>query len=210
MRQRITKNLTYANVMSTIAVFGMLATGGAYAASQIGAKDIKNGAVTASKLHKNAVTTQKIKTGAVTGTKVASHSLTGTNIVASSLGQVPSAKDANNASNLGGLPPSTYRVHCPSGMALVGTGRDLCVDRTDRATGRDWLDASKVCAAAGLRLPSLSEALEASFPNEHFWTDDIYNDAAGGEGWQWYGVGIDNAPRTNLYNVRCVTSASDA
>jgi hypothetical protein len=37
--------LTYANVMSTIAVFAVLAGGGAYAASKIGAKDIKTGAV---------------------------------------------------------------------------------------------------------------------------------------------------------------------
>jgi hypothetical protein len=85
--------------MSTIAVFGMLATGSAYAASQIGTNDIKNDAVTARKLHNNAVTTQKIRNGAVTGAKVARHSLTGANILASSLEQVPSANHANSADN---------------------------------------------------------------------------------------------------------------
>ena len=54
MWDRITGRLTYANVMSTLAVFGMLATGGAFAASQIGANAIQNGAVTARKLRKNA------------------------------------------------------------------------------------------------------------------------------------------------------------
>ena len=71
MRERHKGRLTYANVMSTIAVFGMLATGSAFAASQIGTKDIKNGAVTASKLHQSAVSTQKIKNGRFTGAKVA-------------------------------------------------------------------------------------------------------------------------------------------
>jgi hypothetical protein len=93
MRDRIMGHLTYANVMSTLAVFGMLATGSAFAASQIGTSDIKNGAVTAGKLHNDAVTTRKIKNGAVTGAK----------IDASSLGQVPSAAHADTA---GGARPT--------------------------------------------------------------------------------------------------------
>src|SRR2546421_174074 len=210
MRARLKGRLTYANVMSTLAVFGMLATGSAFAASQIGTKDIKAAAVTASKLHKNAVTTPKIKKRAITGAKVASHSLTGANIIASSLAPVPSANHANNADRLGGSPPSTYRNHCPGGMTPAGSGHDLCVDSTDRATAVNWLDGANTCADAGLRLPSIAEALEASFPNEHYWTDDIYNDSSTQEAWQWYGVGLDTASRSNLYNVRCVTSPSDS
>jgi hypothetical protein len=56
--------------MSTIAVFGVLAGGGAYAASKIGTSDIENGAVTAKKLHKKAVTKKKVKNGAVTKAKL--------------------------------------------------------------------------------------------------------------------------------------------
>jgi hypothetical protein len=41
----ITRRLTYANAMATIAVFGVLAGGGAYAASKIGAGDIAKNAV---------------------------------------------------------------------------------------------------------------------------------------------------------------------
>jgi hypothetical protein len=210
MRRRIRGSLTYANVMSTLAVFGMLATGSAFAVSRIGTKDIKNGAITANKLHANAVTTQTIRNGAVTAAKVASHSLTGANILVSSLGVVPSATSATNATNLGGSPPATYRDHCPSGMALTGAGKDLCVDTSDRATNVVWSDAANACAAVRLRLPTVGEALQASFPNEHFWTDDVYNDAAGGKGWEWTGATIDNAPRANLYNARCVARPSDA
>jgi len=65
---RVRPHLTYANVMSTIAVFGVLG-GGAWAASKIDTNQIENGAVTAKKLHKKAVTTKKIKNEAVTGDK---------------------------------------------------------------------------------------------------------------------------------------------
>ena len=40
MFDRLRSRLTYANVMATIAVVGMLVGGGAYAASKIGASDI--------------------------------------------------------------------------------------------------------------------------------------------------------------------------
>lgn len=62
--------LTYANVMATIAVFGVLAGGGAYAASQITAKDIAKNAVRSKHIKKNAVKTPKIKDGAITEAKL--------------------------------------------------------------------------------------------------------------------------------------------
>ena len=54
---QIRKKLTYANVMSTIAVFLMLGSGAAFAASQlaknsVGPKQLKKNAVTAAKLKK--------------------------------------------------------------------------------------------------------------------------------------------------------------
>jgi hypothetical protein len=55
-------------VISLIALF--VSIGGiGYAATKIGTSDIKNGAVTAKKLHKNAVKTGKIASGAVTSGK---------------------------------------------------------------------------------------------------------------------------------------------
>ena len=89
----IRANLTYSNVMSTIAVFGVLAGGSAWAASKIGTNEIEPGAVTAKKLHKNAVTTKKIKDEAVTGEKAKE----------SSFGRVPDAAHADDATH--------YRKH---------------------------------------------------------------------------------------------------
>jgi hypothetical protein len=78
----VRKRLTYANVMSSIAVFLVVAGGSALAANQLG----KN-TVGTKQLKKNAVTAAKIKNGAVTGAKV--------NL--STLGTVPSATNATNS-----------------------------------------------------------------------------------------------------------------
>ena len=82
----IGKRLTYANVMSTIAVFLLLAGGTAIAAKQlgkktVGAKQLKSNAVTTAKIKKAAVTKAKIKDGAVDSTKLADNSVTTTKIV---------------------------------------------------------------------------------------------------------------------------------
>jgi hypothetical protein len=74
--------LTYANVMSTIAVFIALGGATAFAAGQ---------------LAKNSVGTKQIKKNAVTGQKVKDGSLTGADINAATLGTVPKATNASKA-----------------------------------------------------------------------------------------------------------------
>jgi hypothetical protein len=96
--------------MSTIAVFGVLG-GGAYAAAQIGADDIKRNAVrskhvkkrqvgrnhlkaravSAAKLATGAVKEPKIATGAVTEAKLADGAVTGAKVNESTLETVPNA-----------------------------------------------------------------------------------------------------------------------
>ena len=139
---RIRPHLTYSNVMSTIAVFGVLAGGSAWAASKIGTTEIKDGAVTAEKLHKNAVTTKKIKNDAVTGAKAKE----------SSFGQVPNAAHADNATNLGGQPASDYRLHCPGNLDRA---RDLCYEVGLRSA--TYANALKACALDQRRLPNAGE-----------------------------------------------------
>lgn len=90
--KKIRKRLTYANVMSSIAVF--LVIGGATAFAALG----KN-TVGTKQLKKNAVTTAKIKKDAVNGAKVKNGSLTGADINLGSLGTVPSATNASHATN---------------------------------------------------------------------------------------------------------------
>lgn len=90
---QLRKRLTYANVMSSIAVFLVLGGSAAFAASYLG----KN-SVGSKQLKKNAVTTSKIKKNAVTGAKIKKGTITGSKINLTSLGTVPSATNAGHAS----------------------------------------------------------------------------------------------------------------
>jgi hypothetical protein len=80
------KRLTYANVMSSIAVFLVLG-GAAFAAGKVG-----NKSVGPNQLKANAVTTKKIKKNAVTKAKIAADAISfgklaaGTNLIASATG----------------------------------------------------------------------------------------------------------------------------
>ncbi|MGN6814799.1 MAG: hypothetical protein ACTHK3_01770 [Solirubrobacterales bacterium] len=95
---KIRKRLTYANVMSSIAVFLVIGGATAFAAlgkNTVGTKQLKKNAVTTAKIKNNAVTTNKIKNNAVNGAKVKDGSLTGADINLGALGTVPSAANAN-------------------------------------------------------------------------------------------------------------------
>lgn len=113
--KQIRKRLTYANVMSSLAVFLILGGATAFAAvkkvgpNEIKANSIKTGkivkeAVTAGKIKKNAVTesriadgavtTNKLADNAVTTSKIANDAVTGDKVKESTLGEVPSAANA--------------------------------------------------------------------------------------------------------------------
>jgi hypothetical protein len=72
--QAIARRLTYANVVSTLALFLVLAGGAAYAArvprKSVGPRQLKANAVTTAKIKANAVTTRKIKRNAVASAKI--------------------------------------------------------------------------------------------------------------------------------------------
>jgi hypothetical protein len=83
MRQRF-KRPSAALIIACIALF--ISIGGVgYAASKIGTNDIKNGAVTAKKLHKKAVKTKKINKEAVTNGKLAPDAVTTDKIAADAI-----------------------------------------------------------------------------------------------------------------------------
>jgi hypothetical protein len=103
--KQIRKRLTYANVMSSIAVFLVVGGATAFAAGHLG----KN-TVGTKQLKNNAVTTAKIKNGAVTGAKVNLTSL-GTVPSATNAAHATSADNATNATNaktLNGQSPSSF------------------------------------------------------------------------------------------------------
>ena len=73
--------VTYANVVSTLCLFLLMAGGGAFAASKlarnsVGPKQIKNGAVGSTKLADSSVTTSKLADSAVSSAKLGSGAVT--------------------------------------------------------------------------------------------------------------------------------------
>jgi hypothetical protein len=87
---RLTPRLTFANVISVIALFVALG-GTGLAASQLG---------------KDSVGSKQLKKNAVTGAKVKNQSLTGKDIKLSKLGTVPSATHANSADSIPAAEPA--------------------------------------------------------------------------------------------------------
>ncbi len=123
----IRKRLTYANVMSSLAVFLVLGGATAFAAGQlgkntVGPKQLKAKSVTTAKIKKEAVTTNKIKKNAVNGSRVKDGSLSGADINLSTLGTVPSAANAANAANVDTVKTFSAGANDNQLVSLVKTG----------------------------------------------------------------------------------------
>lgn len=136
---RIRHRLTYANVMSTMAVFIALG-GSSYAAFTVNGDSIKNRSIRAKKVRHN--------------------TLTGWEIKESSLGRVDRAKRADT---LDGVTASDLKIKCPADTFPVA---DVCVERDARAPA-SYHSAINTCltigtpAAPGRRLPTHGELVAA-------------------------------------------------
>jgi hypothetical protein len=72
----VRKRLTYANVISSLAVFLVLGGGAAYAAKKIGTNQLQGASVTTAKIKRRAVTTSKLGNEAVRTGKMAKGAVT--------------------------------------------------------------------------------------------------------------------------------------
>ena len=135
LRQR----LTYANVMSTLALFVALG-GSSYAALTISGSSIENRSISAKKIKRNSITGREIRE--------------------SRLNRVPRARHADR---LGGFSAAELRVRCPGDTFPTA---DVCVERTPRATS-SYGSAVLQCLgvgtpqAPGRRLPTHGELTAA-------------------------------------------------
>ena len=135
MLKKLRQRLTYANVMSTLAVFIALG-GSSYAALTISGSDIKKRSIAGTKLKRNTVTGREIRE--------------------SRLRRVPRAR---SASRLGGLTAADLKIRCPGDTFPVA---DVCVERTPRPAssyGSAVLQCAQVGTPAGpgRRLPAHGE-----------------------------------------------------
>lgn len=166
---RLRKHLTYANVMSSLAVF-MLLSGTAYAASTISGSRLKNGSVSGKKLKAGSVSGSKLHTGSISNSKIQGSTLTGSRLVPNTLtdrevnmaklGKISKASTADTATNAGKVDSKDAAqlvVKCPSGTVDLGAA---CAENGLRS-GATGYAAAKACTQAGGYLPSASELIGA-------------------------------------------------
>jgi hypothetical protein len=134
MRTKIRRRLTYANVISTLALFVALG-GSSYAALTISGKSIERRSIPATKIKRNSITGKEVRESRL---------------------RVPRAR---NAERLGGFSAAELRVRCPADTFPIA---DVCTERTPRAAS-SYGSALLVCAEAdtprssGRRLPTHGE-----------------------------------------------------
>ena len=139
MLAKLRSRLTYANVMSTLAVFIALG-GSSYAAFTINGSSIQNRSISGHKLQHNTLTGREIKE--------------------STLARVPRARDADE---LEGMRAADFKIKCPSDTFPIA---DVCVERTPRPAtpyGSAVLQCLQVGTPAGpgRRLPTHGELMAA-------------------------------------------------
>ena len=111
MHNTVRQRLTYANVMSTLAVFVALG-GTSYAAIRLDGRSIENRSIPAKKLKRNAITGREVRE--------------------SRLARVPEAGVADRLSGgfTGGFTAADLRVRCPLGTFPAA---DVCVETQPRS-----------------------------------------------------------------------------
>ncbi|HEY8639549.1 MAG TPA: hypothetical protein VIL53_03475 [Solirubrobacterales bacterium] len=97
---RLRRRLTYANVVSTIALVLAVGGGAVYAASKIGAQGIRKSAIHSFHIKNKQVKRQDIAGGSINSRKVSNESLTGKDIQEATLGLVPTAEDARTVNGI--------------------------------------------------------------------------------------------------------------
>lgn len=165
------RHITYANVMSTLAVF-LLLGGTAFAAGMISGSRLKNnsvsgkklkaGSVSNSKLRTNSVTNSKIRAASVNGSRLSSNTLTDREINMSKLGKIRSASSADNAGKVDSKDASQLTAKCPSGTVDLGSA---CSESGARAAVSGY-SATQSCTAAGGYLPGAAELVGADRANK--------------------------------------------
>jgi hypothetical protein len=132
MLRAFASRLSYANVMSTLAVFIALG-GSSYALVRVDGKQLKNRSVSGKKLKRNTI-------GGVT-------------IKESRLGFVPRARRASRADTLQGFVPAQFKLRCPGDTKYVS---GVCIERSPRAAAPYGV-ARVECESRDRRLPTYQE-----------------------------------------------------
>ncbi|MBS1893957.1 MAG: hypothetical protein JST59_21880 [Actinobacteria bacterium] len=150
--RHLTRRLTYANVVTTLALFLAIGGGAAFAATNlaknsvgpkaikanaVGPAKIKAGAVTNEKLANGAVTESKLAAGAVGATQLGAGQVGATQLAAGAVGAAQLAAGAVGGSKLGTINTRTASVSVPKGE-IKGLSVSCSTGETLLGGGTSW------------------------------------------------------------------------
>jgi len=175
----IREHLTYANVVATLALFGVIGGGGAYAASKITSADIRNGTIRSVDLkNRKAVRGVDVRRNSLTGKQIREQSLRISSLVAVA-GSEPVGCDPSGAEFID-CAEATVNLPRRARVLAIATGgqesnggpaKAVCQVRVDGAAsalsaapGEDASDNTSVSATNGFARTVVSAPLA---PGEH-------------------------------------------
>lgn len=130
--KRLVRNLSYANVMSTLALFAALTTGTAVASGVIDGRTIKNHSIPASKLMNNSITSNKIRNGQVRSIDIGNKQITSADVKNGALTTTLLAPTTQR--QLASLPEPPATSTTPDGPHVVGQGCKVAPAHVERYT----------------------------------------------------------------------------
>jgi hypothetical protein len=132
MIRRIRRLPSPALIVASVALVFAIAGGIGYAATKINGKNIRSQSIGAGKLKDHTLTGRQIKSQSVPGGKLKLNSVNGTRINESTLGQVPSAAQADNA------------THATNADHAVNADHATSADQATNASTLNGADASNL------------------------------------------------------------------
>jgi hypothetical protein len=173
---RLRAQLSYANVVATVALF--IALGGtSYAVVRIGSDDVVNNSLRSEDVRNDTLRGRDIRNRSLQARDLRRNSLGAGAIKESALGPVPNAA---NSERVGGVAAQDLKVRCPADtVARAG----VCIERSARGPG-GLLLATDVCDAAGRALATMPQLdrfarVNGPLPTKE-WTASVYRNPANG------------------------------
>lgn len=114
--------LTYANIVSTVALFLALGGGAAYAATKVGSNDLAKGAVHTRNVFKRAITSGKLALGAVRSNQIVDGGVGTRQIGAGAVGTTQIADSAVRSKQIGAAAVAPSNLQFPVFYAASPTG----------------------------------------------------------------------------------------
>ena len=176
MIARLRDQLTYANVVATVALFVALG-GTSYAVLHVGTDDVVDNSLRSTDIRNNTLRGRDVRDRTLRARDVGRDKLGEGVIKESTLRTVPRAADAER---LGGLTAQDFRLKCPTGTVARAA---VCIESSARAP-QGFLTASDICDQTGRGLATMAQLdryarLHGPLPAPE-WTGSVYRNTGSG------------------------------